>query len=47
MRVYSVECVLNITSILSINFHVIYGAMCNRLSHFPCDDCDNTVLSSL
>ena len=35
-------CVSKITSVLSINFHTIYGAVCIQLTHFSHDDCENT-----
>ena len=36
------ECVSKIRSVLSIIFHVIYGAVCIQLAHFSFDDCENT-----
>ena len=40
-QVHSVECASKIKSVLSIIFHVIYGAVCIQLTHFSCDDCEN------
>ena len=41
-QVHSVECVSRIRTGLSIIFHAIYGALCIQLTHFFCDDCENT-----
>ena len=39
-HVHCVECVSNIQSILSIP-HAIYGSVCIKFTHFPCDDCES------
>ena len=41
-QVRSLECVSNIKSILSINFHAIYGDMCIQPTNVSCDDHENT-----
>ena len=40
------SCVSEIKSILAVIFDVIYGVVCFQLTHFSCDDCENTCTSS-
>ena len=37
-----VECVIMIKHILSFIYYTIYGAVCFQLTHFACDDRENT-----
>ena len=44
IKVHPVEYMSKIKSILTIIFHAIYGTVCIQLTHFLCDDCENSVL---
>ena len=45
-RAHFVECVPTIKSILSTNFHEIYGAVCIQLTHFSYEDFENMFILS-
>ena len=40
--VEGIKCVSKIRSVLSINVHAIYRAVCIQLTNFYHDDCENT-----
>ena len=41
-QIHFVECVSKIVHILSVTHYTIYGAVCFRFTHFPCDGWENT-----
>ena len=41
LDIFSVECVSQIRSVISIIFHAKYGTVCIQLTHFSYDDCEN------
>ena len=46
LKVFCLECVSKIRSILSNICHALYGAVCNQLTHFSYDDCENMCIWS-